>query len=138
VTQPWLHRFSVIHVDADFPASERASDHDPVRVRFGDCTLMTGIISEPIITQSGSNVVVDWLGNPGNFDYDVYRSTSPYTLGSVVETVAAGGGSYTHSAGTGNAGINYYYTVRANNCADAMPIDTDQTGEFDYLIEPGT
>ncbi|MCO5183148.1 MAG: lamin tail domain-containing protein [Anaerolineae bacterium] len=30
----WEHAFGVVHVHADFPASERQSDHDPVRVRF--------------------------------------------------------------------------------------------------------
>lgn len=30
----WGHTFNSIHVNADFPASEHASDHDPVRVRF--------------------------------------------------------------------------------------------------------
>ncbi len=30
----WDRAFAPIHVNADFPASEHASDHDPVRVRF--------------------------------------------------------------------------------------------------------
>lgn len=30
----WEHAFEVVHVQADFPASERQSDHDPIRVRF--------------------------------------------------------------------------------------------------------
>lgn len=30
----WEHAFSPVHVNADFPTSEHASDHDPLRVRF--------------------------------------------------------------------------------------------------------
>ena len=30
----WGHRFSAVHVDADFPTSEHISDHDPLRVRL--------------------------------------------------------------------------------------------------------
>ena len=30
----WGHRFSAVHVDADFPTSEHVSDHDPLRVRL--------------------------------------------------------------------------------------------------------
>lgn len=33
-TSGWNHAFHAIHVNADFPSNERASDHDPLRLRL--------------------------------------------------------------------------------------------------------
>lgn len=33
-TSGWNHAFNPIHVNADFPSAERASDHDPLRLRL--------------------------------------------------------------------------------------------------------
>ena len=30
----WIHAFNPVHVNADFPSNEQASDHDPLRARF--------------------------------------------------------------------------------------------------------
>jgi hypothetical protein len=71
----WEHHLSAVHVNADFPTSERASDHDPLRVRFGRAPLC--IIGEYDVNDDGVVDVLDVQGVAADFGRQTYVTGDP-------------------------------------------------------------
>ena len=91
-------------------------------------------------SQSGNDVVLNWLDAAGASEYKVYRATDPYfTPDDAVNLLATvTGTSYTDQNAIGDASINYYYKVLAvDACPPSDPNYTQRVGEFDFDLMPG-
>lgn len=74
-TSGWEHSFSAVHVNADFPSNEHASDHDPVRLRFGRAPLC--LIGHYDVDDDSDVDVVDVQGVATDFGRYTYAASDP-------------------------------------------------------------
>src|ERR1035437_5040660 len=87
-------------------------------LKFGTLTASTGLgfwlnsnINAIAASCGNSRITVSWTAVPGATSYNVYRSTSPGTTGTLIGT--SSGTSFADTNGT--VGTAYYYTVAAGN-----------------------
>jgi hypothetical protein len=96
----------------------------------------------PAVTISdggGTMAQLDWMADPANCSYVIYRSTAPYNGYNSVATLGAGSSSHLDMAGTiGDTAINYFYYVEADSCSSVNTAASDSVGEFDFSITPGS
>jgi predicted extracellular nuclease len=130
MTAGWTHAFSPVHVNADFPEPEHASDHDPLRVRFAPYGLT-------ITRGSGAAATLTWSAVSTAAAYQVWRDTSPYFTpsGNPLETLT--GLEWTDPNATGDPLMNYFYLVTAINANGAAVGTSIRAGEFDFALVPG-
>jgi VCBS repeat-containing protein len=96
-------------------------------------------ITVTVSVTNTTDVLLLWLDDGANSGgYAIYRSESPYVLGSLVDTVPAGSTSYIAMTDIGNPATNYYYTVQALNCDASSTASSNDVAEFDFAIVPGT
>ena len=141
-TPGWGQVFSAIHVNADFPANERASDHDPVRARFSRCEAM----SAPASLGIALNSVVDgvdfsWDAVAQSDHYQVWENAAPYFVPDPqFDTPLAEPTSpaYTHEDSTGHPDANHFYVVTAVNPCDSSSAISSRVGEFDFELVAGS
>ncbi len=133
----WIHTFSVIHVHADFPSAERASDHDPIRVRFSHCELTSPSSPSLSIANQDPDVALSWLADAAaSGDYDLFDESTPFALSTPI-SVPAGNTTHTEVGDIGNPAVNHFYILRANNCNNSLAALSNWVGEFDFAIVPG-
>ena len=143
-TSGWAHAFNPIHVYADYPSSERPSDHDPVRVRFAACDLSPASSAAPAPTLSliGAWARLNWA-YPFTYNggYSVLRSETPYAAGVSLSQLPQSAVAFTDTSatGVGDPLTNHFYTLRLlDSCGGSLHVDSGQVGEFDFAIQPGT
>ncbi|RUA17925.1 MAG: hypothetical protein DSY55_01185 [Clostridia bacterium] len=140
-TPGWGHDFGPIHCDADFPSTERASDHDPVRALFSRCVTVTAPENAKIVANAGVNGIdLNWDGVSLSASYQVWESANPYfspdpqTDTPLAETENT---TYTDENSLGDPATNHYYTITAvNACGNASAL-SNRIGEFDFALTPG-
>jgi len=79
-----------------------------------------------------NDIVLQWTEPPseGGVDhYIVYRSADPVLAGDSLAGI--GGTSYTDAGAAGDAGVNYYYTVKAVGGGGLKSEHSNRVGEFD-------
>ena len=89
----------------------------------------------------GTDVVLNWMHEGDNDEYDVYRSLIPTFIpgpATFVATLPAPTAIYTDTGYLGDVGANYYYTVRARVNATSLVFDSNTVGEFDYALVGGS
>lgn len=86
----------------------------------------------------GTQARLDWTPNAANLAYDIYRASLPYVLpvlGNKRGTVTGAHWTDPDTTTCGDAGVNYFYVVRAT-CIGAHA-DAGETAEFDFGLVPG-
>ena len=87
---------------------------------------------------NGSFLKLNWV-NLGVCGYEIHRSQNPYfqaTSSTLVTTLLKTSISYSNNLGVGDPSHNYYYSV---NTVTGTPTQSSQNiGEFDFAIVPGT
>ena len=74
---------------------------------------------------TANTVMISWCSVVDATSYKVYRSTTSGSLGSLLGTT----GNKTFRDGTTTAGVNYYYSVIANNLAGDSPTSNQSLGK---------
>jgi len=133
------HAFQPIHVNADFPSDEHASDHDPLRARFSPCVVPAAPAGLSI-TQNGTTAELTWPAVPNSATYQVWQSeTSYFTPNSATDTPLATVSAPGHSAtnAIGDPTSNHYYVVTGVNvCGESSGI-SNRVAEFGFALVPG-
>jgi fibronectin type 3 domain-containing protein len=81
------------------------------------------------------DIVLLWTepASEGGVDrYVVYRSDDPAVEGDSL--AGTGGQAYTDAGAAGNAGVNYYYSVKAVNGGGLKSEHSNRVGEFDRQL----
>ncbi len=102
-------------------------------------------VGEPVLTISPvpgkSHVILTWTGDGTACSYEVHRSTSPYFSpgpSTLRVTRPAGATTYTDYCAARNAGLNYFYIVRAIACSTGATANSNRVGEFDFPLGAGS
>ena len=110
-----------------------------IRHPLGACTDGRPSLVGYEIDLSSGHASLSWADDSANVGgYEVYRSDVPYfelNAGSYLTSLPVGSSSWTDS---GNAGINYYYRVRAVGCNSSNIKTSKETGIFTFNIVPGS
>lgn len=95
------------------------------------------------ISNSGE-MQIGWVDDNLTSCYAVYRDTDPYFVADATtlydDTLTASTPSpYIDSDpnALGVKDLNYFYTLRAKNCDDSLPQDSERIGGFNFEIQPG-
>ncbi|MCP4167241.1 MAG: hypothetical protein GY759_15330, partial [Chloroflexi bacterium] len=141
-TPGWSQSFSAVHVHADFPSDERASDHDPVRTRFSRCRALSAPSSLKVsINDVANGVDLSWDNDADGASTSVWESANPhFNPNPATDTPlgASGSTSYTHANSTGNATSNHFYVITTVNPCDGSSAISNRVGEFDFALTSGT
>ena len=73
--------------------------------------------------------------------YSLYESTTPYFDTALLTPIATFAGTvsvYNVPISTGDPALNHYYIIRAENCSGNAGSNSNEVGEFDFTIVPGT
>ncbi len=141
-TPGWSQSFSAVHVHADFPSDERASDHDPVRTRFSRCRALSAPSSlEVSVNDDANGVDLSWDNDADGASTSVWGSANPhFNPNPATDTPlgTSGSTSYTHANSTGNATSNYFYVITTVNPCDGSSAISNRVGEFEFALTSGT
>ena len=89
---------------------------------------------EPVIDAVGEQVSLSWQAYSENCQYQVYRSTTPYTGYAPWQTPFSET-SFLDNPGTiGTVGTNYFYFIESLSCSGGSPAESKRVGEFDYAL----
>ena len=137
-TSGWGHVFRPVHANADFPAAEHASDHDPLRARFVRCPAAAAADPTGLgITRnvSANGVDLTWTASANAAGYQVWRDAAPYFTPTGAPLDLASTPAYTDPNVIGGA-ADYYVVTAANACGQASGI-SNRVGEFSFALVPG-
>ncbi len=141
-TPGWSQSFSAVHVHADFPSGERASDHDPVRTRFSRCRALSAPSSLKISVNNIANSIdLSWDNDADGASTSVWESANPHFNPNPATDTPLGisdSTSYTHANSTGNATSNHFYVITTTNPCDGSSAISNRVGKFDFALTSGT
>jgi hypothetical protein len=113
--------------------------------RFSDwvvsaaCTTAPAVAPDVTATASGDDVILTWLADEANAQYQVWISTAPDLdpeQPGDITPVFTGELIYVDHGSAASAG-NHFYVVRALNACGAASDSSDRTGEFTFGLTPG-
>jgi hypothetical protein len=136
----WGQVFHPVHANADFPSSEHASDHDPLRARFVPCPTAAAEAPSSLGISRNLNangVDLAWAAAANAARYQVWRDAAPYftPAGSPLDAASTPG--YTDPNVLGNPAANQYYvTIGVNACGAASAV-SNRVGAFSFALMPG-
>lgn len=107
------------------------------------CMSETAVAILPIILNSSGDTQLNWTDNPANLGgYTIHRSLTPYFApggGTLEATLPAGSTTYLDTVGgIGSIANNYSYIVQSRNCDASLTANSNELGDFDFGLEPGT
>ena len=106
--------------------------------------LVKQVLPASAATATADDITISWNIVDSSCEYNVYRHTSPYfdptTVGTLlnVTPLPTNTTAYIDANALGDVNSNYYYIAIAVNCSSGVDIESNEVGEFDFAVVPGS